>query len=274
MTGVAGPVTVVEVCADRVRVRQHLPSNGKQSRRGGGIRGGVTGFTKASRSRFHEVARSLVGLVYEIVLTYADDVRPQDGAEVRGHWDKMRRHLKDTQGLGGIVMREYQPGRGVPHLHIYVNAMPDMAKVRRAWHRITGSSDPAHLEHGAFGKPIGNLAAAINYMGKKADKVAPPGFAGGGRYWAVFGLVQRRTAEAHGGPRERFAPLVRVLRRMEQQARERAGRGPLPSPGHDRQRGFTCWHIKEALTRTDHSGKPPLDRLLSLFGLAPPAPLP
>ena len=78
----------LEVGQRDIRIRRTTRFDSKR-RPGGGIRGSVSSFTKASRRRLLFTARNFPGINYMVTLTYPANF-PADGRLVKDHWRRFR----------------------------------------------------------------------------------------------------------------------------------------------------------------------------------------
>lgn len=269
-----GVIATVAIYSDRVAVaRQPVTMSdakrGSESQRrheqprqqqGGGIRGKVQTFSARSRRNFIHEARGIMGLCWEITLTYPDTfpMGATGGDMVRRHWDGFRRWLV-KQGIGGVSMQEFQ-GRGAPHRHILLNRPIDIDAARIRWHQIVGTNDPQHRERGIIGGPLRKHPhAAIHYLAKPEQKTPPDNYGNVGRFWSIFGPVEKHGVERIVGTIEQVAPLIRIVRRLERDARRARGQRVRTDRG---LYGFTCYSPETLAALAKR-----LPDLLPLFGL-------
>jgi hypothetical protein len=86
-------------------------------KRGGGVRGEISEFSKAPARRLLLAARNFDGLRVMITLTYPSEF-PADGRIVKDHWKRMRQWLTRNGVSSGLWFLEFQE-RGAPHFHIF-----------------------------------------------------------------------------------------------------------------------------------------------------------
>lgn len=273
--GYSGVIATVAIYSDRLAIaRQPITlSDGKgqcnkqrlherqRQQQGGGIRGNILTLSAPSRRRFIHEARGIMGLCWEITLTYPE-VFPtgQGGCDaVRRHWDGFRRWLV-KQGIGGVYMQEFQE-RGAPHRHILLNGPIDLDAARLRWHQIVKTDDPKHRQRGVVGGPLRKHPhAVIYYLAKREQKTPPVDYGNVGRFWSVFGPVEKHSVERIVGRIEQVAPLIRIVRRLERNARCARGQRARPDRG---LYGFTCYNPETLAIFTKH-----LSNLCHLFGLS------
>jgi hypothetical protein len=203
------------------------------------------------------------GLEFMLTLTYPGNVSPTSSKTMDYHWELlcrwMRKHV--STDVYGVRVREWGKKNGRPHIHALVSGGLVKSEVAVEWLRIIGAeNNPANLRYSVSLKPISNLTGIITYLTKrKPQQVVPPGFDHSGRFWSEFGTVKKLPTELILGPRDQIAPLLRVLRKLESQARRAHG---LRVKGDKGGYGFTIWNAdaRTAFVRN-------LPRLRILFGL-------
>lgn len=192
----------VEIYADLIKVRK---LTGKQT--GGGKRGRVSTFSKASRKRFLEKlakVRSPMEGAFFITLTYPGEWNPDPRTWKRDLDTFNKRAVRAIPGIGGFWRLEFQ-SRGAPHYHLLVfnvgwNKFALRQWVRNAWYEVVDSGDERHLKAGTQVDIIHNRRHAFAYAAKYAAKVHDdliPRYldqetgelVGPGRYWGTFGDV-------------------------------------------------------------------------------------
>lgn len=169
---------------------------------GGGIRGKVTGFSRASRRRLMQTIariRKDADLPNFVTLTYpASFPTPK---ESKKHLDTFQKRLRRKYPDIGIIWKLEPQERGAPHYHMLTWG-PDTEELLRfvasSWFEIAGNGDMKHLffHLGAFqdSKPCvskvrsfrGVWSYASKYLGKTFE-VAGWNEQETGRYWGVAG---------------------------------------------------------------------------------------
>lgn len=167
---------------------------------GGGKRGKITGFSRASRRRMlYMLAKTLIKSVpYMITLTY-----PSEFVSPRAS----KRHLKlfiqrlerKFRASGGVWKLEPQK-RGAPHYHVLLWTTASYLELRgwcaTTWYYIVGTNDEKHLRAGTrvekIRSPRGVMAYAGKYVAKTSENLDldPEIIAmwdDAGRWWGVFG---------------------------------------------------------------------------------------
>jgi len=230
-----GSVRAVQVFKRDVKVRRaynDLPMVG------GGTRGKVDAFSKASRRRLKFVAaNSSEELVSQFCLTWHEQL--VDGATAKKMLNAWLTAMRRTfPGFRYLWVLEFQT-RGFPHFHVFTNqpvARDTGAYMAIVWNRITKET-VEHLEfHGHernfIAWDMGSAAYLTKYLDKEAQKCVPAAFGWSGRFWgATRGLVGRPTEVTPDDLRTLYAddgkdPLVIALRALDryQQAQWRRTR--------------------------------------------------
>ena len=202
----------LEVGQRDIRIRRTTRFDSKR-RPGGGIRGSVSSFTKASRRRLLFTARNFPGINYMVTLTYPSDF-PADGRLVKDHWRRFRQWLIRNGANTGLWVLEFQK-RGAPHFHIFIRKPLDGHTVSRAWYRIVGSNDPKHLAAGTrverFRYPPALGSYVMKYAAKIVQKEVPVSYERVGRFWGTWG--KPKVAQTIRLPVDIGKHYVRYIRR-------------------------------------------------------------
>jgi hypothetical protein len=166
-----------------------------QSGHGGGTRGIIQGFSRASRRRLldlvNQVDRGQVqgDQVLFVTLTYPS-AWSQDWSLWKRDLQALIRRLKRRYpGISGIWRLEFQK-RGAPHFHLLIFGVFAINRgwLSESWYKIVGSRDPKHLVAGTQVSRIRSWRGILFYVAKymaKTDKVDFPT----GRVWGVIGGV-------------------------------------------------------------------------------------
>jgi hypothetical protein len=169
-------------------------------RRGGGRRGHITEFSKASRRRLlrllNSINRDQAELPYFVTLTY-HHTWPSDYEGRKKHLEAFRKRLERVYGQFSAVWRLEFQKRGAPHYHLLMWLPVPPAKHRlqllrdrvgHYWHEIAGYGSK---EHGQAGTKVeiprswrGVNSYAAKYMGKLEQLQG--GTAGVGRFWGTW----------------------------------------------------------------------------------------
>lgn len=203
-----------------VKRKVHNPMTKRQVN----ARGRIVGLSEASARRLVFTARNVVGFRNMLTLTYPAEF-PTDGKLVKKHWSVMRKWLI-RRNISGLWWLEFQE-RGAPHLHVYITGKVNKDEVRAHWYKVVGSGDERHAKAGtrieAIRKPHAVAAYAAKYAGKQSQKDVPNGFANVGRLWGLFGGLKLRADRIESGPLEQIAPLIRQVRKLDNQKRMHTG---------------------------------------------------
>lgn len=252
---------------DRTTVKRRVVINresGKERRateqpirRGGGKRGRIFTFSRASCRNFKARANSIAGLYYMATMTYPND-EPPTADDARKDWDNLRRWLV-KYGTYGIMMREFQD-RGAIHYHFLTSEHLPVAELTDRWLRITGNVGNHHAErYAVLVKAMYDVAGAIDYLKKRNQKENPDGDESFGRIWTEFGKIQRCSTETFVGNQKAIAPLLRVLRGLDRASRRTRQKRQRNDKGIY---GFTAWGVADKAFRAR------LPDLLKLFSLS------
>lgn len=160
-----------------------------------GIRGRITGFSKASAARLretcHRVRRDQLPLF--TTLTYPGDF-PTDAETWKRHLDSFDRAL-DRVGRGklGAIWKLEPQRRGAPHYHLLVWGVRNFKRFRQwvalTWYRIVGSGDERHLRAGTQVDQIRSHRGVMAYASKYFTKLVGSDCEGWdfpGRCWGIL----------------------------------------------------------------------------------------
>lgn len=219
-----------------------LKGSGIGGRGGGGTRGRVSGFSRASRKRLldrlNSVPDDVLADALFITLTLPDAAldrwqakpaaaKPRMALGVRGSKGALARFTKRLRRAwprcAGVWRMERVPrlsgdyaGELVPHYHVLVFNVPWMETgwLASAWYECVASADSRHLQAGTSVQRVRSRRGAMSYVAKymcKEESAAAGEHTG--RYWGVFGdawlEVIIRTYELTA---RQFYRLRRVLR--------------------------------------------------------------
>jgi hypothetical protein len=168
---------------------------------GGGIRGSVKGFSRASRrnllQRFARINRTAFrayhGRVFSITLTYPHEY-PEDPKACKRHLKALYRRFKRNFGEFSGFWRLGIQQRGAWHFHLILFVPPSFGSlttlrsfVASSWHEICGELSEGHLQAGTHVKEIRKWRSATSYIEKYVAK--PEQFPEGietGRIWGMW----------------------------------------------------------------------------------------
>lgn len=160
-------------------------------RSGGGLRGSIQGFSRASRRRLldtvNQVDRRCIGSMLFVTLTYPGQW-PGSWRVWKGHLRAMVMRLdRRYPGIQLVWRLEFQE-RGAPHFHLLVFNVEriDIDWLSRAWFEVVGSGDLRHLAAGTQVQRVQSWRGVLYYVGKYMAKTAAVSFATG-RVWGVIG---------------------------------------------------------------------------------------
>ena len=204
---------------------------GKERRRkGGGKRGKITGWSRASRRRMYytigRIRRSALPIM--ITLTYPAEFPARSGEwkdNLRRFWQRLKRRFPRA----GMVWKLEPQKRGAPHYHLLVWGVPwglyEFRKwVSQAWYEVVGSGDVRHLIAGTRVEQVRSRRGVMCYAGKYIGKVTDGdcGWDEPGRYWGVKGAECIPWADVYNVTLE-YRQAVRLLRLMRRYMRCRRG---------------------------------------------------
>lgn len=175
-----------------------LESPTPPERKGGGIRGAVEGFSKASRRRLlYQVAMCGDATPIFVTLTYGREWASDGRVWKRDLQTWWKRLVREDPTLAAIWKLEFQR-RGAPHFHLFVyrkdEGQPpflDKRWVAQTWAEVTGDETEAHVRAGTRVESIrsrhGAMFYAAKYMGKEDGSPPGPDSLEAGRVWGVLG---------------------------------------------------------------------------------------
>ncbi len=163
---------------------------------GGGRRGAIKGFSRASRRRLlYRVAECGDALPIFVTLTYGASW-PDNPVVWKRHLDTWWKRVKrEDSTLGAIWKLEFQK-RGAPHFHLLVyrkdkgRPFLEMTWVAHSWAAVTGDESPEHVRAGTRVEAIRSVRGAMFYASKylaKSDGPSPdPACLHAGRVWGCL----------------------------------------------------------------------------------------
>lgn len=168
-------------------------------RKVGGLRGAVTGFSKASRlrmiKRLAAIKRAVLADGLWIDLTYPHVM--QDGRRARRDLFTFLKRLKRAfPGVSGIWKMELQE-RGAIHFHIMgwgADWIPH-DWLAAAWYEICDTGNPDHLAAGTSIHAVHSAKRAGVYASKYQSKEVEGYQDIEGRWWGMFGDWKQHLAE-------------------------------------------------------------------------------
>lgn len=172
-----------------------------QKQYGGGKRGQIKEFSKASRRRLLQMLTQTQKSAKPIfiTLTYPGEY-PQDPKLWKQHLEKFVKNLLYRYPDLGAVWKLEPQRRGAPHYHLLVwgpNYNDLKACVSLLWFRAVDSGDLRHLRAGTQVSRIRSWRGVMAYAGKYLGKVVDTcGWDSPGRFWGVISRKNVPWAEA------------------------------------------------------------------------------
>ncbi len=147
---------------------------------GGGPRGHITQFSRASRRRLQKVLASVdqnrISVPLFVTLTYPREF-PGDPQTCNAHLRAFRERLTRRFGTAACLWRKEYQKRGAPHYHLllFLDVPPSQLRrwVSEAWYQIVGSGDERHLRAGTQVVRVKSWRGARGYAAKYLGKLEP-----------------------------------------------------------------------------------------------------
>jgi hypothetical protein len=204
------------------------------SRRGGGIRDRVKGFSRASRRNLllrlasinRRAFRAFKGKMIFVTLTYPKQY-PEDPELCKRHLKALRKRLQREYGSFAGFWRLGIQNRGAWHFHLLLFMGPSFGPIdelRRfisaSWHEVTGKVSEGHLRAGTRVVAVQRWREATSYVERYMAK--PEEFPEGletGRIWGIWNEkllpVRWETAEISLRDAYKIRRIYRKLAGME-----------------------------------------------------------
>src|SRR5215207_810970 len=217
------------------------PSNywSPSTRRGGGIRDRVRGFSRASRRNFlrrlasinRSAFKAFKGKMIFVTLTYPHE-HPEDPELCKRHLKALRRRLQREFGSFAAFWRMGIQKRAAWHFHLLLfvgSSFGSVGELRRfissSWYEVTGKVSEGHLRAGTRVEAVKRWKEATSYVERYMAK--PEEFPEGlqtGRIWGVWneGLLPVRWETVQVSLRDAF-----MIRRIYRKLARRKGSGSL-----------------------------------------------
>jgi hypothetical protein len=209
------------------------------SRRGGGIRDRVKGFSRASRRNLllrlasinRRAFRAFKGKMIFVTLTYPKQY-PEDPELCKRHLKALRKRLQREYGSFAGFWRLGIQNRGAWHFHLLLFMGPSFGPIdelRRfissSWHEVTGKVSEGHLRAGTRVVAVQRWREATSYVERYMAK--PEEFPEGletGRIWGIWNekLLPVRWETAEISLRDAYK-----IRRIYRKLAGREGSGSL-----------------------------------------------
>lgn len=229
----------VAIHADMMRITISDEQRGMQAREpgrgGGGIRGAVTGFSRASRKRMIEFMAKVrnTGSMMFLTMTYDDAGAAQNDDWHTACFEAFRRRFeRQFPAWRAIWRKEHQArksgeliGTFVPHYHLIVftggiyegKALDELCEIfaawgKEAWQEITGSTDANHLMYGFHCTPVRSRRHAYSYVAKYVAKCENNGISTG-RSWGRIGQFDTSASETFVLSEDEYIELRRLVKR-------------------------------------------------------------
>jgi hypothetical protein len=223
---------------------------GHRAQVGGGLRGQVHGFSKASRRRLmqkiaqlRQDARPLF-----LTLTYPGEF-PLEAAHWKRDFDKWCKRLHRKYPAAGLVWRLEPQKRGAPHFHVLlygVKLAVDFREwLRLSWYECVNSGDTKHYYRGTDVEAVRSHRGVRSYAGKYLAKVqAPPqqvdcdgeilpmpDWSAVGRWWGVRYGENLPFSDVVGGRGLSFVEAARLMRYLRRYLKGQGKRVNGSMPG-------------------------------------------
>ncbi len=209
------------------------------TRRGGGIRARVRGFSKASRRNLlrrlasidRGAFRTFKGRIFFVTLTYPH-VWPNDPEVCKSQLKAFRKRLQREFGPFAAFWRLGIQERGAWHFHLLLFVRPtfgSVGKLRRfvssSWYEVTGRVSEGHLRAGTRVEAVRKWKEATSYAERYMAK--PEWFPKGsqtGRIWGIWNgqLLPIRWETVKVGLRDAYR-----IRRINRKLARRKASGSL-----------------------------------------------
>jgi hypothetical protein len=209
------------------------------TRRGGGSRDRVKGFSRASRRNLlrrlasidRRAFKAFKGRIISITLTYPHEY-PEDPEVCKNHLKALRRRLQRKFGTFAGFWRLGIQKRGAWHFHLLLFVEPSIGTVGElrcfissSWYEVTGKVSEGHLRAGTSVEVVKKWKEATSYAERYMAK--PEEFPEGlqtGRIWGIWNeeLLPVRWETVQVSLRDAFR-----IRRIYRRFAERKGSGSL-----------------------------------------------
>lgn len=206
--------TLIEVGKSRISLGQ----------RGGGIRGTIKTYSRASRRRLLRTMGKIdtSQIPVFLTLTYPAEF-PEDSSSWKAHLNAFDRRLRRRFAHAAFAWKLEPQKRGAPHFHLLVWNVPYLwlrEWAGRAWYEVVKSGDDKHLRAGVRVEQIRSWRGVKSYAAKYLGKVQalPEGWEAPGRIWGFRhseDIPWAAVVKLHVTDRQ-AARLMRYLRRYAQ----------------------------------------------------------
>jgi len=202
---------------------------------GGGKRGTVTGFSRASRKRMFEFMASVrnTGSMLFVTMTFDDTTAINTDEWLLACFEAFRKRFERAYpGYRALWRKEHQDrksgimvGTFVPHYHLilfmgshYEKEEQDGKSAefeqwgRDVWQEITGTDNPAHLIYGFHCTPVRSRKHAYAYVAKYVGKADFHGHSSG-RCWGRIGKFDTSASQIFELSGDEYIALRRLVKR-------------------------------------------------------------
>ncbi len=186
------------------------PSSYKPEHRGGGQRGKIQEFSRASRRRMMGMVNSInyskISLPYFVTLTYHHDW-PEDPGERKEQVKGLKKRIERVWGSVSYIYRQEHQRRGAPHFHLLLwlhapeqhiqhpgqRLMRLQNNISWWWNEIADPGNMKHLDAGTNVSSCRNLRHLNGYLSKYVAKVETlaAGIGAAGKSWGISDPCQR-----------------------------------------------------------------------------------
>lgn len=227
----------VHVHADLLKITYTDAAKGLDDnhRRGGGIRGTVAGFSRASRKRMFEFMASVrnTGSMLFLTMTFDDTTAVNSDDWMLACFETFRKRFERAYPhCRALWRKEWQDrksgdyeGMFVPHYHLLIFTGVHYEKCQHesvseafsawakdAWHEITSSTDENHIVYGAHVTPVRSRRHAYNYIGKYIGKQESNSLHTG-RAWGRIGTFDCTASETFALDADEYIVLRRLIKK-------------------------------------------------------------
>lgn len=167
---------------------------------GGGLRGAIWGFSRASRKRMLDLLNQIEQVALStglfVTLTYPD-IFSQDAASWKRDLDaflkRARRQYPSSVWIWRLEWKHRLSGENVgvlaPHFHLIALGIPRLSLrwLAESWYEVVDSGDVRHLGAGTSARRIRSRRGIMYYASKYMSKEAASPGVWTGRVWGVAG---------------------------------------------------------------------------------------
>lgn len=278
----------VSVHADMLKIRIPKIARAAMDRQikgaTGGIRGNVTGFSRASRKRMIETMASIrnPGGMLFLTMTFDDSVLLDLNDNLEAMFEAFRRRFERAYPSWSAMWRkEWQDrksgdfiGTFVPHYHFIIMTGVHYEKSeleavsesfsawgKQIWHEITSSSDENHLIYGFDVSPIKSRKHAYYYVSKYVAKSENVGQFSG-RAWGRIGKFDCSVSEKFFMEQDEYIVFRRLVKKW---LKTRVS--PLPENATDKQKKAHSDRVKNTKKWSKSYAKSSPTNGCTVFGL-------